>query len=189
MEIVVRGKNLEVTPQLREVTNEKLGRITRFVHDANRIDVEFTDVKNRKVADHFQCEVLVHVKHHLLKARAAAVDPQAALDLVVDKIEHQAQRLKSRRVQRSRPRRSNRHPSEAEFLEDDETLDSSEAVEDALIVKTKSFTIKPMDPTEAALHMDLLAHDFYFFINAESGRAAVVYRRRDGHLGLIEAAG
>ena len=194
MEVVVRGKNLEIPAALREDATEKLSRVSRFVHDVTRIDVEFTDVKSRRVADHSLCEVLVHVKHHLLKAHAAAVDPQTALDLVVDKIEHQAERLKKKRVRRSRPRHPNLHPAavgapgtgtEGDF----EESESDGEHEDALIVKTKSFTIKPMAPEEAALHMDLLSHDFYFFTNAETGRAAVIYRRRDGHLGLIEAAG
>jgi putative sigma-54 modulation protein len=187
LEIVVRGRNTDIPSALRAATQEKLGRIERFVHDVTRIDVEFSEVRNKRVADHSQCEVLVHVKHHLLKAHAAAVDPGAALDLVVDKIESQAERLKKKRVQRSRPRHPNSHPTEVPFREP--PAFEGEFEEDALIVKTKSFTIKPMLPEEAALHMELLTHTFYFFTNADTGRAAVIYRRHDGHLGLIEAAG
>lgn len=187
MEIVVRGKNFEVPAELRSVSEEKLQRVARFVHDATRVDVEFSEVRNPRQAEHSRCEVLVHVKGRLLKAHAAAADSQAALDIVVDKIEHQAARLKQRRVKRSRPRHNHRLPAEMPFVED--LVLDGEPEEDALIVKTKSFAIKPMVPEEAALQMDLLGHDFYFFRNAESGQAAVIYRRRDGHLGLIEAVG
>ena len=58
-----------------------------------------------------------------------------------------------------------------------------------MLVKTKQFSVKPMDVEEAALQMELLGHDFFLFTNAESGRASVIYRRRDGQLGLIEATG
>lgn len=72
-------------------------------------------------------------------------------------------------------------------LEDDDDEDDGDA--GARIVKTKRFAAKPMDPEEAALQMELLGHDFFLFTNTESGNAAVLYRRRDGQLGLIETSG
>lgn len=189
MDIVVRGRNLRVPPRLRTVAREKLSKISRFTHDAGRVEVDFSELRNPRVGDNQLCEVTVHLKRHFVKAHAAAREPEAALDLVVDKVEHQVARIKDKRVSRLHPRRRGLHPAGADLP--DESLRVVDDVDDseARIVKTKQFAMKPMGPEEAALQMDLLGHDFFLFTNAENGRAAVLYRRRDGHLGLIETAG
>jgi putative sigma-54 modulation protein len=193
MDIVVRGRNLRVPPRLRVVAREKLAKIARFTHDAGRVEVDFSELRNPRVGDNQLCEVTVHLKRHFVKAHAAAREPEAALDLVVDKVEHQVARIKEKRVSRLHPRRRGLHPAGADLPEDEfPTLDDElEQEEDgeARIVKVKQFAMKPMGPEEAALQMDLLGHDFFLFTNAENGRAAVLYRRRDGHLGLIETTG
>ncbi len=188
MEIVVRGRNLRVPPRLREVAAEKLAKIARFTHDAGRVEVDFSELRNPRVGDNQVCEVTVHLKRHFVKAHAAAREPEAALDLVVDKVEHQVARIKEKRVSRSHPRRRRSHIDPAVDAGSPD-LDEETEDEDARIVKVKQFAIKPMRPEEAALQMDLLEHDFFLFTNAENGHAAVLYRRRDGHLGLIETTG
>lgn len=235
MEIVVRHKHGRVPQALRTVADEKVGRVARFLRDVKRIDVEFDDERNPRVAESDLCEILVHVKGTLLKAHSAAGTPEAALDLAIDKMEHQARKLHERRVTRSHPKRSRRpeqfgaapngsagEPTDAGFADagladtllDDPVRDSSAedsvsdgsasdglvsgdesstqgheggAVDEAQIVRVKQFMMKPMSPREAALQMDLLGHDFFLFTSSEHGRAAVIYRRRDGDLGLIEA--
>jgi len=186
MDIVVRGRNVEVPPRLREVAREKLAKMSRFAHDADRVEVDFSELRNPRVHDNQVCEVTVHLKRNVVKAHAAAREPEAALDLVVDKAEHQLARIKEKRVSRSHPRRRPLRPAPPAF---DEDFDDDEDDGEARIVKTKEFAIKPMDPEEAALQMELLGHDFFLFSNAENGHCAVLYRRRDGHLGLIETAG
>ena len=186
MDIVVRGRNVQLQPRLKQTAREKLARLARFTHDDGRVEVEFSEVRNPRVADNQICEVTVHLKGHFVKAHAASIEPEAALDLVLDKVEHQVARIKEKRVSRSHPRRRRILAGSAPALDDDfEEDDDSEA----RIVRTKEFAIKPMDPEEAALQMDLLGHDFFLFNNAQNGRCAVIYRRRDGHLGLIETAG
>jgi len=182
MDVVIRGKNVEIPPRLRAAAEEKLHKIDRFANGFGRTEVEFSELRNPRIADNQLVEVLVHLKGHLLKAHASASEPLIALDLVVDKIQHQVKKLKDKRVERSHPRRA-RVQSADNPAEEEEDADS------ARIVKTKQFTIKPMGPDEAALQMELLGHDFYFFTSSETGRAAVIYRRHDGDLGLIEAAG
>lgn len=200
MDIVVRGRNRRVPPRLQDVAREKLAKITRFTRDVGRIEVDFSELKNRRVGDNQVCEVTVHLKRHFVKAHAAAPEPEAALDLVIDKVEHQVARIKDKRVSRSRRRRrhgggdlpafdSELAPLAGEtagLLPDDEDEDDDPS---ARIVKTKRFEVKPMTPEEAALQMDLLGHDFFLFTNAENGHAALLYRRRDGDLGLIETTG
>lgn len=196
MDIVVRGRNRRVPPRLQGIAREKLAKINRFTHDAGRIEVDFSELRNHRVGDNQLCEVTVHLKRHFVKAHAAAREPEAALDLVIDKVEHQVSRIKEKRVARSHPRRGGARrgrgalpvavesEQEPTFLPDDEDED-----DEPRIVKTKQFAIKPMTPEEAALQMDLLGHDFFLFTNAENGHAAVLYRRRDGDLGLIETTG
>lgn len=200
MQIVVRGKNVEVPKTLQSVAEEKVAKIQRFVHDVSRVEVDFSELRNPRIADKELCEVIVHLKHHFVKAHAAAREQEAALDLVIDKVEHQVSRIKDKRISRSHPRRRDVRVAapggdEAGALADvaldsddhfDEYVDDGD---DARIVKTKQFGVKPMVPEEAALQMDLLGHDFFLFTNAENGWAAVIYRRRDGHLGLIETTG
>jgi putative sigma-54 modulation protein len=192
MDIVVRGKNVDVSPRLRKLAREKLNKISRFTHDAARVEVDFSELRNRRVADNHVCDVIVHLKRNFVKAHAAASEPAAALDLVIDKVEHQVSRIKEKRVTRSHAGRRHRigAGADAEALaatategDDDETRLADR------IVKTKRFTMKPMGPEEAALQMELLGHDFFLFTNAENGHAAVIYRRRDGYLGLIETIG
>jgi putative sigma-54 modulation protein len=192
MDIVVRGKNRPVSSRLDAVTREKVSRIAKFTHDAGRVEVDFAEQQHRRVAEAQRCEITVHLKRHFVKAHACAPEPEAALDLAVDKIGHQVARIKDKRVSRSHPRRrngaaTNGAESNGEVVE--ESVEEADDVSDARIVKTKRFTAKPMDPAEAALQLQLLGHDFYLFTNSETGRAAVLYRRDDGDLGLIETTG
>jgi len=193
MDIEVRGKNRPVSSRLDAVVREKVSRIAKFTHDAGRVEVDFAEQQHRRPAESQLCEITVHLKKQFVKAHACAPEPEAALDLAVDKIGHQVARIKEKRVSRSRPRRRNGANGDGSTEHDvgsdgaDGGLEDDDS--DARIVKTKRFTAKPMDPAEAAMQLQLLGHDFYLFTNSETGRAAVLYRRRDGDLGLIETTG
>jgi putative sigma-54 modulation protein len=196
MDIEVRGKNRPVSSRLDAVAREKVSRIAKFTHDAGRVEVDFAEQQHRRPAESQLCEITVHLKKQFVKAHACAPEPEAALDLAVDKIGHQVVRIKEKRVSRSHPRRRSAANGNGSTEYDpgsdgdgdaDSELDDDES--EARIVKTKRFTAKPMDPSEAALQLQLLGHDFYLFTNSETGRAAVLYRRHDGDLGLIETTG
>jgi putative sigma-54 modulation protein len=134
----------------------------------------------------------VHLKRNFVKAHAAASEPAAALDLVLDKVEHQVSRIKEKRVSRTHAPRRNRSAAggvDAVTAPDGDIEGDDDNSVVNRIVKTKRLTMKPMGPEEAALQMELLGHDFFLFTNAENGHAAVLYRRRDGNLGLIETTG
>jgi putative sigma-54 modulation protein len=186
MDIVVFGKHVDVSPQLRALTNEKLQRINKYAGDVRRIDVDFDELATRRAADSHTCEILVHLNKHLVKGVAKSVDHAGALDLALDKVEQQMRRLHERRVHRRNNARASRTNGMRAPVSD---ADVEPAGDEPRVVKTKQFTVKPMDVEEAALQMDLLGHDFFLFTSSETGRAAVLYRRRDGSLGLIEAAG
>jgi ribosomal subunit interface protein len=191
MDVVVFGKHVEVAPRLRAHTLDKIERITKFASDVRRVDVDYALHATRRAEDSHSCEILVHVNKHLVKGHAAAVDHTTALDLALGKVEQQLRRLHDRRVHRRNGARSSARLAGAPVPEapvaggiEDDDRDAAPAV-----VRTKQIAVKPMDVEEAALQMELLGHDFFLFTTADTGRAAVLYRRRDGDLGLIEAAG
>ena len=184
MDVVVRSRKVEISKGLKGLVEEKVSRLSRFLDGMDHAEVIFSEEKNPRIADREVCEVTLAGHGHLVRARAAAADQAAAVDRVVDKLEHQIEKLKGRLVGRSHPRR---HGS-VNSVKDHQPPDDDNVDEPApRIVKTKRFEIKPMTPEEASLQMDLLGHDFYFFTNSETERAAVVYRRSDGYVGLIDS--
>jgi putative sigma-54 modulation protein len=185
VEITVSSRHTEVSDLLRESTVDKIGRLGRFLEGMDRAEVHFSEEHTRKAEDKEVCEVTLVGHGHHVRCKVSAPDGFAAVDLAVEKLEHQLHKLKTKLVKRnhSNGKRTNGKGSIAtETVSDDE-----EAVRPR-IVKTKAFRIKPMTPEEAILQMDLMGHDFFFFTNADTERAAVVYRRDDGDVGLIDQA-
>jgi ribosomal subunit interface protein len=200
MDVVVVGKHTEVAPALRALTVERVERITKFASDVRRVDVDYEQHPTRRAEDSHSCEILVHVRQHLVKGTASATEHEIALDRALDKVEEQMRRLHGRRVGRwngSKARGTRAAANGATEADDGELIGAdADGVEasngdgsDRVVVKSKQFDVKPMGIEEAALQMELLGHDFFLFTFADSGRAAVVYRRHDGQLGLIEASG
>jgi putative sigma-54 modulation protein len=184
MDIAIRGRHIEVSDSLRSSVEEKIARLSRFVDGMERAEVRFSEERNHRIAEREVCEVTVHGHGHVVRARASAPDTFAAVDRVVDKLEHQMVKLKGKLLGRSHPRQAGPAAGASAVAVEEEAGDDAGI---ARIVKTKRFAIKPMTPEEAALQLDLLGHGFYFFTNSETDRAAVVYRRHDGHIGLIDA--
>ena len=192
MDIVVVGKHGVVDARLRALTIEKVERVNKFASDVRRIEVDYAQTPTKRAEDSHTCEILVHVRQHLVKGTAPATEYVIALDRALEKVEQQMRRLHERRVGR---RNGTRARDGAHAVADTGATDGAASLADAdddesrTVVKTKQFSVKPMDIEEAMLQMELLGHDFFLFTNAASGVASVVYRRRDGCLGLIEAIG
>ena len=154
-----------------------------------RAEVHFSEERNPRITEKEVCEVTIEGHGHHVRAKVAAHDKFVAVDRAVEKLEHQLHKLKTKLQRRNHPRRA----TSVDFRGSPNALDTdNDATDDRerqiRIVKTKRFLMKPMPPEEAAQHMDLLGHDFFFFTNAETSRAAVVYRRSDGDVGLIDEA-
>ena len=194
MDVTVSGRHTEVSEALRAVAEEKIGRLARFVDGMDRAEVHFFVERNPRIADKEVCEVTLEGHGHHVRCRVAAPDGFAAIDRAVEKLEHQLHKLKSKLLRRhAPPRRGDGTRAATGDLELADDLFGGEAQqrdgdERPRIVKTKRFAMKPMPPEEAALQMDLLGHDFFFFANSDTGRSAVVYRRADGDVGLIDEA-
>ena len=186
MDITVHEKHTHVNQNIKDLATEKLEKSTRFVHDAHHVEIDFIEQPSKNPSQRFVCEVTVHCKKNFLKAHAEGVDAAMALDLVIDKVEHQAQKLKSRRVSRFHPRKRDTRTHAMVPDEDLAALIFDEGeTEEAKVVKVKELDVKPMALEEAALQMDLLGHDFFVFQNADDNKFSVMYRRKDGHLGMI----
>jgi putative sigma-54 modulation protein len=183
MQVTVKGKNTEVPDKLRALAERKLAKVQRFDDRILSMDVEFSEERNPRVADAHRVEVTLTTKHRLVRARASARDPAAAVDQVIDRLKRQVKKLKGRRVDRTQ------HAESAKTLPLAEAPVLAEAAaqpDTTDIVRYKKIEMKPMSPEEAVDRMDLLGHDFYLFANAETERVNVVYRRRGGGFGLIE---
>ncbi len=184
MEFTIRGRHMEVSESLRSAAQEKVGRLARHLDGWDEAEVHFLEERNPRISEKEVCEVTLRGHGHIIRAKAASADPFTAVDRVVDKLAHQVEKLKTRQSRKSHHRRqpvdSVAPPTLSDEVEEDER--------EVRIVKVKRFDLKPMTPEEAALQMDMLGHTFYFFSNAESGVPAVVYRRNDGDVGLIDAS-
>ena len=183
MEVTIRGRNVEVTDRLRAAAEEKVGRLSRHHEGWEHAEVQFLEERNPRISAKEVCEATLRGHGRIIRAKAASADSLTSLDKVVDKLEHQIDKLKSRLISRSHPKH---HQIDLVPTEDDDDAGPAEQGPPR-IVKTKQFDMKPMTPEEAALQMDVLGHDFYLFNNTD-GVAAVVYRRNDGDIGLIEAS-
>lgn len=178
MEIAIRGRNVDVSDSLKQAVGEKLVRLQRFLEGMERAEVRFIEERNPRIADKEVCEVTLHGHGHVVRARASAPEILLAVDRVVEKLEHRLARLKGKLLGRSHPRRP-LHVNGTSLTDEEEAGEPQ-------IVRTKQFAIKPMTAEEASLQMELLGHSFFLFTDAETSVASVVYRRHDGHVGLIE---
>jgi putative sigma-54 modulation protein len=172
MQLSVKGRNLEITPALRAYAEDKLNRLTRYLENILSMHVVLSVSKHRQIA-----EVTLRVRDLTIRAEEESDDLYSSIDLVAEKLERQILRYKER-IMAHAARGGNRGGRLGTVVTVGE--------EDRQVVKTKRFAVKPAAVDEAILQMDLLGHNFYVFRNAATDEVNVVYRRRDGHYGLIE---
>ena len=183
MDVKMHGRNFQIEDRFRELAANKISRAAKFFDGVGVADVEVTEEQNPRIADErFRVEITASAAGNVVRVAGAASTPEAALDVTAERFGQQMKKLKGRLITRSR-RAANKHLNEQPVLVDE----SSES--DTLdIVKVKQFVMKPMTPEEAALQMETLGHDFFFFQSADTDMPSVLYRRRDGAYGLIEPA-
>ena len=192
MDIVVKAKNCEVPDRLKEDAVSKVAHATRFYGRLSDIEMVFSEEHNPRISEPAHVEVTARTKRHLIRALGSAGDHRGAVDVAVERFERQLARYKARLLDRRRKRRRAR-PGTGTGGPDRDVLVTPAPPEDRWpapkIVRIKHFELMPMLPDDAAVQLELLGHDFFLFTNAQTGRCNVVYRRRDGDLGLIEATG
>lgn len=181
MKYNVRGENIEVTPAIREYVEKKIAKLERYFTEAPdamvHVNLKFNQDKTSKV------EVTIPLQQLVLRAEETNVDMYAGIDLITDKLERQIRKHKTKVNRKFREKGD--FPVTFATAENTDVHDLDE--DDLELVRTKRFDLKPMDSEEAILQMNMLGHSFYVFTNADSNRTNVVYKRKDGRYGLIEA--
>ncbi len=179
MRTIVKGKNIEVSEAVRSHAERKFARVERVLDERSDALVELSIEQHRSSDDSRIAEVTLVIDGRPLHSRAAAATHEAAIDIVVDKVERQAVE------HRAKPRLRARPVQEKQLLR--RLADgTAEPGHERRIVKTKRFGIEPMFEEDAVAEMEELGHSFFLFVNAENERLAVLYRRADGDYGMIE---
>lgn len=181
MNIIIKGRHMAVTEPIRTYAEEKIGRVSKILDgDHVKAEVELYVEKNPSIERNQVSEVTVWTKGPVIRAKEAATDMYAAIDLVSEKLERQFRKYHGKTV----ARHQGRGPYAPEPVPAIEPAVEDDGVPS--IVKTKTPALKPMNADEAILQMELLGHDFFVFTSAETDAINVLYRRHDGDYGLIE---
>lgn len=172
----IRGENIEVTEAIRQYAEKKISKLEKY----------FTDVANATVYVNLKVyaektakvEVTIPLPYLVLRAEETSIDLYGSIDLVVDKLERQVRKHKTKINRKSREKGFDIVLPPLPEVEEEET-----GLE---IVRTKRIDLKPMDSEEAVLQMNMLGHNFFIYQDAETNETNIVYRRKDGKYGLIE---
>ena len=169
MRFIIIGRNIDITEGLKSAVEEKLGKLDRFFAPETEVNVTLSVEKERQ-----KIEVTIPVKGNIIRSEQVSSDMYVSIDLVEEVIERQLKKYKNKIVDKQQ----NAAAFAQEFVEKDYDDD------EVKIIRTKRFGIKPMDPEEACVQMELLGHNFYVFFNSEE--VNVVYKRKGNTYGLIE---
>ncbi len=172
MKFIIVGKNIEVTPGLRSAVEDKIGKLEKYFTPETEVHVTLSVEKERQ-----KIEVTIPVKGSIIRSEQVSSDLYVSIDLVEEIIERQLKKYKRKLVDQQQAASFFKQ----EFIEKD-YMDEDEIK----IIRTKKFDIKPMYPEDACIQMELLGHNFYVFVNAETEQVNVAYKRKGGTYGLIE---
>ena len=173
MKYNIRGNKLEVTEAINDYLKSKLSKIEKYLDDNDEVEAKAlisAKGKDQKV------EVTIWSGKYNIRAEETNVDLYSAIDLVIDKLERQFKKYKSK-LSSKRIVREDFIPEIDDLLEDEEQI----------IVRRKEVFLKPIDEEEAITQMELLGHSFFVFKNVDTEKINVVYKRKDGDYGIIEA--
>jgi ribosomal subunit interface protein len=196
MDVVVTGRHCELSERFRDHVADKLGKLEKHDHRIMRVQVEVENERNPRQSDRaVRVELTAYSKGPVIRAEAAAVDKMGALDLAVDKMAAQMRRANDRKVRAHRNRPSTSElptltEPEADTLDDDlvseRTVASMTVTGDGPpVVREKLHAARPMTLDQALYEMELVGHDFYLYVDQDTQRPAVVYRRRGYDYGVI----
>lgn len=171
MRYIISGKNIEVTEGLKSAVYEKIGKLERYFTPDTEIHVTMNVEKDRQ-----KIEITIPMKGTIIRAEQTTNDMYVSIDLVQEIIERQLRKYKNKLIDQ---KQSAGHFTESFYKEETED-------EEIKIVRSKKFAIKPMDPEEACIQMELLGHNFFVYRNARTDEINVVYKRKGNTYGLIE---
>lgn len=172
MRFIISGKNIEVTEGLKTAVYEKIGKLEKYFTPDTEIHVTMSVEKERQ-----KIEVTIPMKGSMVRAEQTSTDMYVSIDLVEEIIERQLRKYKNKLIEQK----------QATINLNQQFIDDSYEEENSIkIIRTKKFAIKPMDPEEACVQMELLGHNFFVYRNAETDEVNVVYKRKGNTYGLIE---
>lgn len=171
MKFTIYGKNMHVSEGLKEALKKKIGKFEKYFDQETEVYATFSKYKNYQML-----EVTIPMGRTILRAEEKIEDMMGSIEAVVDKLEGQLRKHKTKLMKRYAEESLKYNLDDLEPLEEEE----------AKVVRTKKFAVKPMSVEEATMQMELLGHDFFVFLNAETEDVNVVYTRKDGNFGLIE---
>ena len=172
MRFVITGRNIDVTEGLRAAVQEKIGKLERYFSPDTEAIVTLSVEKDRQ-----KIEVTIPVKGNIIRSEQVSSDMYVSIDLVEEIIERQLKKYKNKIIEKQQAREVFSDEYIEKYYDEDDTVK---------IIRTKKFGIKPMDPEEACIQMELLGHNFYVFSNSETDEVNVVYKRKGNTYGLIE---
>ncbi|HIU75754.1 MAG TPA: ribosome-associated translation inhibitor RaiA [Candidatus Pelethocola excrementipullorum] len=172
MNIIISGKNIDVTDGIRSAVTEKLGKLEKYFTPDTDVHVTLSVEKERQ-----KIEVTIPVKGSLIRSEQVSNDMYVSIDLVEEVIERQLRKYKNKIIDKKQDVTN----FQKSFIENDYLED-----EEIRIIRSKKFGMKPMFPEDACVQMELLGHNFFVFRNAESNEVNVVYKRKGDTYGLIE---
>ncbi len=172
MRYIISGKNIEVTEGLKTAVYEKIGKLERYFTPDTEIHVTMNVEKERQ-----KIEVTIPMKGSMVRAEQTSNDMYVSIDLVEEIIERQLRKYKNKIIEKKQAAANLNQAFMDDDFEEDDTIK---------IIRTKKFAIKPMDPEEACVQMELLGHNFFVYRNAETDEVNVVYKRKGNTYGLIE---
>ena len=173
MKITITGRNIELTPGIKDAVEERLGKLEKYFKPDTDVYVTLGVEKDRQ-----KIEVTIPTKGHTIRAEEVSNDLYVSIDLVEETIEKQLLKYRNKLISKKLNAAAN---FKAEYIEEAEDDD-----EEVKIVRTKRYDLKPMYPEDACVQMELLGHDFFVFVNAETDQVNVVYKRKANTYGIIE---
>ena len=174
MKFIISGRNIDITDGLRSAVEDKLGKLEKFFTDDTEIHVTLSVEKERQ-----KIEVTIPVKGNIIRSEQVSNDMYVSIDLVEEIIERQLRKYRKKIIDK----KQNAGTFQQAFIEKDFEDENTNEIK---IIRTKKFGFKPMYPEDACVQMELLGHNFFVFLNAETEEVNVVYKRKGNTYGLIE---
>ncbi len=191
MNILIRGKNFELNDSIKAYTEEKVNRLSRYFDQIDTAEVTLKVERNKAIENNHRVEITLRADGQVIRGEEATISMYSSIDVVVEKLERQLKKYKQKLYSSLRKAKKQQEimiEAEPELKPVSTQPRQRRGNGDLRVVRTKQVPLKPMDPEEAALQLELLGHDFHVFRLPDTGHFAVVYRRKDGDYGLIEEA-
>ena len=182
MNVIVNGRNVEITEWIEEYVEKKLAKIERHVANMGDVRAELVQSDTRSNNDRYSFQITLRSGKRILRAEEVSGDIFAAIDAAIEKLSRQIDKVEGRR--KNRRRTSIVENTEAVLAITGEGELSEADVE--RVVRRKQFVLQPMNEEEAQEQLELLGHDFYLFFNPELKSVNLIYRRKDGQYGLLQ---